>query len=141
MGLAQIVYTSQPFAFDEATLGNLLVIARRNNTRDDISGALICRRDIFVQMLEGPEAALEATFGRIARDDRHLNITRHLVRPVTRRMFGQWSMLHDPAQSWLWPEAAVRDGVPVGVDGAAICEVFRMLAIQAKSDQVKPDQD
>ena len=37
-------------------------------------GALICRDDLFLQMLEGPEAVVEAIYGRIVRDDRHLEV-------------------------------------------------------------------
>jgi len=44
--LIQIIYSSQPFGFDEAMLSGILLDARRCNTRDGITGALVCRRDI-----------------------------------------------------------------------------------------------
>ena len=74
MGLLRIIYTSQPFGFDEATLAGILMDARRCNTRDDVTGALICRRDVFVQLLEGPEQKVRDTFERIGRDDRHVDV-------------------------------------------------------------------
>jgi hypothetical protein len=59
--LIQLIYSSKPFGFDEAALNQILIIARRNNPRDSITGALICRLDLYLQLLEGPQAAVEAT--------------------------------------------------------------------------------
>ena len=56
--LYQIIYRSRPFGFDETSLAGILLDARRCNTRDAISGALVCRHDIFLQLLEGPEAVV-----------------------------------------------------------------------------------
>ena len=108
--LFQIIYRSQPFGFDETSLAGILLDARRCNTRDAISGALVCRHDIFVQLLEGPEALVRATFHRIGRDDRHVNVVQLVGEPVSERLFGDWAMLHDPAESEIWSEAEVADG-------------------------------
>ena len=51
--LVQLIYSSQPFGYDSTTLQTILNDARRCNTRDGISGALVCRHDIYVQLLEG----------------------------------------------------------------------------------------
>ena len=53
MQLMQLIYTSRPFGFDDATLTGILVTARHNNPRLDITGALICRADIYLQLLKG----------------------------------------------------------------------------------------
>ena len=67
----QLIYMSQPFGFDDAMLGGILDAARRNNRRDGITGALICRHDIYLQLLEGEDAPIQAAYERIARDDRN----------------------------------------------------------------------
>ena len=54
--LIQLIYSSRPFGFDEATLNGILMFARRNNPREAITGALICRHDLYLQLLEGPPA-------------------------------------------------------------------------------------
>jgi len=131
MSLIQVIYSSQPFGFDEATLGNLLLKARSNNVRDGISGALICRRDIYLQLLEGPEAAVIATLARIERDDRHMNVTLHRTGPVAQRLFGDWAMMHDPALSWLWDAAQIDDGVPINASAEDILGVFTDLATES----------
>ncbi|MFN3313106.1 MAG: BLUF domain-containing protein [Hyphomonas sp.] len=102
MNLFRAIYTSQPFGYDVSMLSGILMDARRANARDGITGALICRADIYMQWLEGPEAAVRAALARIAKDDRHLEVTLHVEAPVTERMFANWSMLHDPAATWIW---------------------------------------
>ena len=111
MTLKQIIYTSQPFGFDDAMLGGILVQARRNNPRNDITGCLICRQDLYLQLLEGPEAAIDTLYDKIKADDRHLAVELLSKASVTARMFPGWAMRDDPAQSWLWPPEAVAAGV------------------------------
>ena len=110
MTVFRAIYTSQPFGFDEGILGGILLDARRANLRDGVTGALICRADIYLQWLEGPEDLVRATLARIKRDDRHLEVTLHVAELVPERMFGQWAMLHDPAATWIWTQKEVAEG-------------------------------
>ena len=126
--LFQLIYSSQPFGFDQAALNGILIIARRNNPRDGITGALICRQDLYLQLLEGPEAAVEARYRRIARDDRHLEVVQRVSRPVTERLFPNWAMRDDPARSWMWSAREVDDGVLDRATPADFIAVFSRLA-------------
>ncbi len=128
MGLAQLIYTSQPFGFDDAILNGILSDARRCNRRDDITGALVCRADVYLQLLEGPEAAVEAAFGRIEKDDRHQQVVRLHQREIEARLFPQWSMLHDPLHSWLWTRAEVAAGALTGATPFELLSVFERVA-------------
>lgn len=110
MDLFRAVYTSRPFGFDTSILSGILMDARRLNARDDVTGALICRADVYLQMLEGPEPQVKNTLRRILRDDRHLEVTLHIEQATTDRMFGDWAMLHDPAASWIWTQQEVANG-------------------------------
>jgi hypothetical protein len=110
MTLFRAVYTSRPFGFDTAILNGILVDARRANERDGITGALICRGDIYLQWLEGPEEKVRDTLARIRRDDRHLEVALHVAEPVADRVFGDWAMLHDPAATWIWSQEDVAKG-------------------------------
>ena len=78
MGLFQVIHPSRPFGFDTGILSKIPLDARRLNARDDITGALICRADIYLQLLEGPEATVRQTMERIKRDDRHLEVVMHV---------------------------------------------------------------
>lgn len=84
--------------------------ARRCNVRDDVTGALICRADIYLQWLEGPEEKVKNTLERISRDDRHDEMKVQVAASVSERMFGKWAMLHDPAVSWIWTPREVTNG-------------------------------
>jgi hypothetical protein len=128
MAMIQLIYTSQPFGFDEATLNSILTSARHFNTRDDITGALICREDVFLQMLEGPEDVVEATYARIARDSRHLDITRLFSAPISARMFTGWAMRDDPARTWMWTPREVEDGAALNATHDKLIDVFARLA-------------
>ena len=108
--LVQLIYASRPFGFDDGSLKTILVKSRFNNTRDDITGALICRPDVYLQLLEGPRAAVEAAFDRIRRDNRHAEVNRLNLSDVSERLFPAWAMRDDPARSWLWTPAEVLDG-------------------------------
>jgi hypothetical protein len=112
MKMHQLIYMSRPFGFDATDLRNILAISRDRNARDDITGALICRSDIYLQLLEGPVGKVEATFERICEDDRHVEV-HVLVRGATEdRLFQKWAMKHDPAPSWLWSPDEVHAGLP-----------------------------
>jgi hypothetical protein len=110
MDLIRLIYSSRPFGFDQAILNGILLQARRRNASAEITGALICRADLYLQLLEGPPGAVDACYARILRDDRHLEVTlRHRAR-APHRMFGQWAMRDDPAKSWMWDREAVANG-------------------------------
>jgi hypothetical protein len=124
MSITQLIYASQPFGFDDAMLNGILVAARRNNPRDDITGCLICRQDLYLQLIEGPTAAIDALFERIKADDRHLAVAQLSRDTVEARMFPDWAMRDDPAQSWLWPPAAVASGALFQASPDALRAVF-----------------
>jgi Sensors of blue-light using FAD len=128
MPLVQLIYASQPFGFDSATLTAILLDARRCNSRDDITGMLICRGDLYLQLLEGPPEAVEATCKRIMADDRHVNMRVLSRQTVAERMFPLWSMKDDPARSWLWTKAEVEKGALDDAEPDEVVAVFRRLA-------------
>jgi len=94
-----IVYVSQagkPLKTDE--LKALLDHSRKRNVETGITGLLIYRfnpdytRGNFVQVLEGPAAAIDDVWDRIASDDRHHTIVVVEEGETANRMFGDWSM-------------------------------------------------
>lgn len=130
MPLIQLVYASRPFGFDDLILTGILASARHTNARDSITGALLCREDLFMQMLEGAEDQVNAAYARIVKDDHHTDIHLLLKGRVIARLFPEWAMRHDSAQSWMW----TREDVSAGAITAATAEdagaVFTRLARQ-----------
>lgn len=130
MPLIQLVYASRPFGFDQATLSNLLLDSRRANVRDDITGALIARHDLYLQLLEGPVQKVETVYGRILNDDRHVEVTKLVDRPIAARLFPGWAMRDDPANSWVWSIEEVRDGAIERTTEDEVLGFFTRLAEQ-----------
>jgi hypothetical protein len=130
MMMTQLIYWSQPFGFDDAMLGGILIQARRNNARDGLTGALIVRHDLYMQLLEGPEAAVATTFGRISMDNRHLAVKLISRAPAGERMFPNWTMRDDPARSWLWTAKEVEAGALDRATPADVQAVFARLAAE-----------
>ena len=130
MDLAQLIYTSRPFGFDNATLNAILIEARANNPKQQITGALICRADMYLQLLEGDAASVDKTFRHISRDDRHLEVRMLYRKPATRRLFPDWAMRDDPPRSWMWTKREVAEGVLSRVSPADILKVFERVAAE-----------
>jgi hypothetical protein len=127
--LLQLIYASRPFGFEANILSSILIEARRCNVRDGITGALICRDDLYLQLLEGPEKAVERTYSRICADDRHVEVRQLTRRMIAEdaRMFGAWAMRDDPAASWVWSRAEVDAGVPDRASEDEVLGVFQRL--------------
>ncbi len=134
MTLTRLIYSSHPFGFDTAMLSGILINSRRNNTRDGITGALICRADVYLQLLEGPDDKVEAAMQRIKRDDRHVDIKQHVSEPVADRLFGAWAMLDDPARSWLWTQEEVANDALRNASEADVLAVFIRLADEKSAE-------
>ena len=128
MPLIQLVYASRPFGFDQATLSNLLLDSRRANQRDNITGALIARHDLYLQLLEGPKPKVEAVYRRILEDDRHVDITKLVEREIETRLFPGWAMRDDPADTWVWSIEEVRDGAIERATEDEVLGFFNRLA-------------
>jgi hypothetical protein len=127
MTIFRAIYASRPFGFDAGVLNNILLDARRANARDGITGALICRNDIYLQWLEGPEDKVRAALDRIERDDRHVELQVLLAAPAPARQFGDWAMLHDPAVTWIWTPAEVADGAAARATPLELEAIFNRL--------------
>ena len=66
MNIYRLIYKSKPFGYDQATLNGILSDAINHNSKNNITGALICRDDIYLQLLEGPENEVNLTFEKIS---------------------------------------------------------------------------
>jgi len=124
----QLIYASRPFGYDDLTLTGILAQARRNNARDGITGALICREDLYLQLLEGPRDVVTEAFARIMRDDRHADVVTLWSDEIDSRLFPEWSMRHDPARSWMWTQQDIADGALGRASTPEIRAIFERVA-------------
>ncbi|MBA4752717.1 MAG: BLUF domain-containing protein [Sphingopyxis sp.] len=93
------VSVADPLIGDQ-DIAAILVTARRNNARDELTGALVYNGHNFLQLLEGPDEKVDACLAAIRADARHSGMTEVRRRSVERRDFGEWAMLYDPRFEW-----------------------------------------
>ena len=98
VSLHRLVYWSRSALFHttsdlEAEMRAILAVSRRNNARDNVTGALLLYNDgCFAQVLEGPPTVVRQRFERIRTDARHHDVTLLQAGPAPRRLFADWSM-------------------------------------------------
>ena len=86
----QLFYTSR--SAPGVDVDGILQQSRHNNAVDGITGLLWHDGAHFLQVIEGPESSVAATYARIAADPRHSALTIVSDRCVPGREFGYWSM-------------------------------------------------
>lgn len=92
ISIHQVLYHSHSTARPAAAeLQVLLDQSRRHNARHGITGVLLYSDGRYVQLLEGPEPAVEDLYARIRRDSRHTRLVTVSTGPGERR-FPDWSM-------------------------------------------------
>lgn len=107
--LYQIIYLSKNnISNDDAIMKNevsqILVSSRKNNARNDVTGALMFNERWFAQILEGAHDNIQNTFERIQCDDRHSDVTILDFSPITTRIFSNWSMAFLDADTTAYQE-------------------------------------
>ena len=74
-----------------------------------------------------------ALYARIRRDDRHLEVREHVNERVPARLFGDWAMLHDPAQSLIWSPEALTDAKRASLTPTEVRHIFAELSTVAQA--------
>lgn len=92
--LERMVYCSRALVPTSSLLviADILAVSHRNNARDGLTGALAISDGWFLQVLEGPPAALDSLLRRLERDPRHTDVVVLSRQPTTGRLFSDWSM-------------------------------------------------
>lgn len=104
MTLHRLLYRSElaiPGTSDtvRAAVEELIRRSSERNARDGVTGALMVTSGVCLQALEGPPAALEATFERICRDLRHRRVRLLEYTVAEERVFEAWAMVRvDPTR-------------------------------------------
>jgi len=91
--MIRVVYSSaaRP-GVDRAMLDSILEKARTFNAAHGLTGLLLFRDGIFLQLLEGHEFDVRQLYEKICMDSRHTRVTKLIDEPITERDFSTWSM-------------------------------------------------
>ena len=94
----RLIYRSRSLLPDEpddgdANLASILNVSRKNNQKQDVTGALLLNEHHkrFAQVLEGAERNVLELFERLKTDKRHDSIEIHEAGPAPTRLFSHWS--------------------------------------------------
>ena len=102
-------------------LEELLEKARSNNAAHGISGALVYTDRVFLQILEGERAKLQALMARIVKDVRHEAVVILREGDIPAAQFGSWGMAYvgaTPDQAARWAGVRGDEGSQDGTDDA-----------------------
>ena len=107
----QLIYTSRPSEeLTPALLEALMARARVHNARHGITGILLHTENQFMQVVEGPKAAVETLMERIQRDFRHEDVSVIMAHTVAQRDFGEWDMaVRELPREALEPKSALSE--------------------------------
>lgn len=140
--LYRLVYASRNLleaneAEATAAIAQILETSRRNNAKVGVTGALLFNGGAFAQVLEGPRRAVESTFERIQRDERHGEVTVLQCGPVESRGFANWSMGfvgRSARGQTLWSGLARESGFDLSrLDGDAVFAMLHSLVLDDES--------
>lgn len=91
--LVRLLYVSRAAdTLTPAMIDAIIAQSRKNNPEAGITGLLCHSGDVFMQVLEGGRAAVNATFTRIVRDTRHSDVQLLLYEEIAERRFAGWTM-------------------------------------------------
>ncbi|WP_375465715.1 BLUF domain-containing protein [uncultured Methylobacterium sp.] len=119
-------------------------ISEARNAADGLTGALLHTRGVFIQVLEGPMPAVEATFERICCDLRHRRVELIELVEAEGRVFGEWSMGRISADQRIERLVsrlpAGEDQVPEAASAHATIQLMRTLMVSGPAQAASSEQ-
>ena len=89
----RIMYLSRAVVrFSDEELEELLLKARQNNSKRNVTGLLILKGRSFLQCLEGKKEDVLAIFEKIKNDSRHDSLVEVIEEEDSKRYFPNWYM-------------------------------------------------
>ena len=118
---------------------DILSVSRDRNSGSHVTGILLFMDSVFMQVLEGEEAAVYETMNRIKTDPRHDEIYIFSDEEIGERVFGEWTMGFLNAEASALLEAAglrdIDEAMAIFADdgpwpGAIVNQALRELSSQ-----------
>ena len=137
--MAYLSFATRELKLDpRSEIEKILKVARVHNEQKGITGQLVYRGGIFLQLLEGNRESVSSLLGHILLDNsRHENIRVIFKQPMVKRVFPGWSMAYreldnvamDLVNSIVpWQKLIDLSSSEQGVSNTDILKVFKKLA-------------
>ena len=125
--LKQVIYVSEKTDTSSDSLTDIYDISQKNNSESGISGCLLIGSNSYLQLLEGPDSAVENLYSKIKMDSRHKKVKKLFEQHIEEKSFSSWSMKFAPFNNIEWGDKEFDAGKFQNISAAAAVEVFKSI--------------
>ena len=125
--LKQIIYVSEKTDTSSNSLTDIYDISQKNNLESGISGCLLIGSNSYLQLLEGPDSAVENLYSKIKMDSRHKKVKKLFEQHIEEKSFSSWSMKFAPFNNIEWGNKEFDAGKFQNINAAAAVKVFQSI--------------
>ena len=125
--LKQVIYVSEKSDTSSDSLTNIYDISQKNNLESGISGCLLIGSNSYLQLLEGPDSAVESLYLKIKDDSRHKKVKKLFEQHVEKKLFSSWSMKFAPFNNVEWNNKEFDAGNFQNINAASAVKVFQTI--------------
>ena len=125
--LKQVIYVSEKTDTSSDSLTDIYDISQKNNSESGISGCLLIGSNSYLQLLEGPDLAVENLYSKIEMDSRHKKVKKLFEQHIEEKLFSSWSMKFAPFNNIEWGNKELDAGKFQNISAAAAVKVFKSI--------------
>ena len=125
--LKQVIYVSEKTDTSSDSLTDIYDISQKNNSESGISGCLLIGSNSYLQLLEGPDSAVENLYSKIKMDSRHKKVKKLFEQHIEEKLFSSWSMKFAPFNNIEWGNEEFDAGKFQNISAAAAIKVFESI--------------
>ena len=125
--LKQVIYVSEKTDTSSNSLTDIYDISQKNNLENKISGCLLIGSNSYLQLLEGPESAVEKLYSKIRVDSRHKKVKKLFEQHIDEKLFSSWSMKFAPFNNAEWGNEEFDAGKFQNINAAAAIKIFQSI--------------
>ena len=125
--LKQVIYVSEKTDTSSDSLTDIYDISQKNNLESGISGCLLIGSNSYLQLLEGPDSAVENLYSKIKMDSRHKKVKKLFEQHIEEKLFSSWSMKFAPFNNVEWGDKQLDAGKFQNISATAAVKVFKSI--------------
>jgi hypothetical protein len=125
--LKQVIYVSEITDTSSNSLTDIYDTSQKNNSEREISGCLLIGSNSYLQLLEGPESAVENLYSKIKVDSRHKKVKKLFEQHIEEKLFSSWSMKFAPFNNIKWDNKEFDAGKFQNINATAAVKVFQSI--------------
>ena len=125
--LKQVIYVSEKTDLSDDSLTSIFDASQRNNPEKNITGCLLIGSNSYLQLLEGPNSAVEELYSKIKIDSRHKNVKKLCEQVIEEKLFSSWSMKFTPFNNLDWSNQEFESGNFLEITSEGSINVFQSI--------------